>query len=97
MTNPIKKAVDSLFCKLGQTATYKNKEVRILLTEPDEVVGIGFANTHSGTHQLKIRTSEAPKLKVGDKFIIGEDTFEVYTEPKKDIHKLIWSCDLKCC
>ena len=77
-------------------ANYKNKEVRILLAEPDEVVGIGFANTHSGTHQLKIRISEAPKLKIGDKFIIGEEILSVYTEPKKDIHKLIWSCDLIC-
>ncbi len=96
MTNPMQIAVDSLFNRLGQTATYKNKSIRIILIEPDEIVGIGFVNTHSPSHRVKIRISDAPELKVGDKVETANEIFAVHSEPVKDIHKLVWSCDLIC-
>ena len=92
----MKMAVDSLFLKLGKTATYKNQSIRIILTEPDEVVGIGFVNTHSPTHRVRIRLSDAPELKIGDKIETAEETYAVYSEPVRDIHRLVWSCDLIC-
>ncbi|MCM1323386.1 MAG: hypothetical protein NC218_04430 [Acetobacter sp.] len=96
MTNPMKTAVDSLFKRLGKIARYKNQSIRIILTEPDEVVGIGFVNTHSPTHRGRIRVSDAPELKVGDKIETEDETFAVYSEPVLDIHRLVWSCDLVC-
>ena len=89
-------AVDSLFNRLGQTAIYKNNSIQVILIEPDEIVGIGFVNTHSPSHRAKIRISDAPELKVGDKMETVNETFAVYSEPVKDIHKLVWSCDLIC-
>lgn len=92
----MKTAVDSLFRRLGKTATYKNQSIRIILTEPDEVVGIGFVNTHSPSHKARVRISDAPELKIGDKIYTENETYSVYSEPVKDIHQLVWSCDLVC-
>ncbi len=89
-------AVDSLFLRLGKTATYKNQNIRIILTEPDEIVGIGFVNTHSSSHRARIRIADAPELKIGDKIYTDNQTYSVYSEPVKDIHNLVWSCDLVC-
>ena len=43
-------ATNSLFNQMGRTATYKNKTIRIILTEPDEIVGVGFVQAHSPSH-----------------------------------------------
>lgn len=92
----MKTAVDSLFLRLGKTATYKGQSIRIILTEPDEVAGIGFVNTHSPTHRARIRLADAPELKVGDKIETEDETYTVYSEPVRDIHRLVWGCDLVC-
>ena len=87
-------AVDSLFNQLGKPATYKNNIIRIILTEPDEIVGVGFVQAHSQSRRGRIRISDAPELKIGDKIDTDGETLTVHSEPVKDIHKLIWSCDL---
>ena len=92
--NPMKMATDSLFNQMGKPATYKNKAIRIILTDPDEIVGAGVVKTHSPSHRARIRISDAPELKIGDKIDTDDETFTVHAEPVKDIHKLIWSCDL---
>ena len=92
----MKTAVDSLFNRLGRAATYKNNSVRLILSEPDEITEVGFVNAHSGTHRAKIRISDAPDLKVGDKIGMDGKIYVVRSEPVKDIHNLIWSCDLVC-
>ena len=96
MANPMKMAVDSLFNRLGTPAMFKNRSVRIILNEPDEVIGVGFINAHSETHPARIRISDAPELKIGDKIETAEETYAVHSEPVRDIHKLVWSCDLIC-
>ena len=94
--NPMKTAVDSLFNRLGRAATYKNSSVRLILSEPDEITEVGFVSAHSGTHRAKIRISDAPDLKIGDKIGMYGKIYAVRSEPVRDIHNLIWSCDLIC-
>ena len=89
-------ATNSLFNQMGRTATYKNKTIQIILTEPDEIVGVGFVQAHSPSHRARIRISDAPELKSGDKIDTDDETLAVHSEPVKDIHKLVWSCDLIC-
>ena len=96
MLNPMKMAVDSLFNRLGIPAIFKNRSIRIILNEPDEVVGVGFINAHSETHRVRIRISEVPELKIGDKIETEDETYAVHSEPVKDTHRLVWSCDLRC-
>ena len=96
MVLPLKKAVDSLFNRCGTTGIYQGREVLFLLTEPDEVVGVGFVNAHTDTHQMRIRVSDAPDLAVGDTIQTDETCYRVHTEPVKDTHHLIWSVDVLC-
>lgn len=96
MTNPIKKAVDSLFLKLGIKGNYQGKEVSFLLFAPDEVVGVGFVNAHLPTTMIKIRTKDAPHLSVGDEITTDEMTLRITAEPKRDLHRLIWEAEVLC-
>ena len=73
----MKTAVDSLFLQLGQPVKYKNNTIRLILIEPDKMVGVGFVNTHSSSHQGQIRISDAPNLKIGDKIETDTDTGKV--------------------
>ena len=75
---------------------YKGKSILILLREPDEIVEVGFVNTHSETHQASLRIEDAPELKIGDRFETDEATYVVHSEPIKMSHNLVWSCDLIC-
>lgn len=81
---------------MGMQGKYKDNDVLFLLSEADDVVGIGFANIHSSTHILKLRICDAPDLAIGDEIINTARTYRVMSEPKKDIHNLIWSfeCNL---
>lgn len=96
MTLPLQKAVNSLFNCCGQMGTYKGKEILFILSQPDEIVGVGFVQTHSASLSIKIRISDAPDLKVGDKIYKDDETYVIHSEPIKDIHALIWSADLIC-
>ena len=96
MALPLKKAVDRLFNRCGTAGTYQGREVLFLLTEPDEVVGVGFVNAHTDTHHMRLRISDAPDLAVGDTIESDATTYRVHKEPVKDIHNLIWSVDVLC-
>ena len=41
-----------------------------------------------------IRISDASESKIGDQIDTDDETFTVHSEPVKDIHTLILSCDL---
>ncbi len=94
---PIKKAVDDLFKKCGQSGIYKGKSILFILYEPDVTIGVGFAQAHTETYTLKVRKSEVPALSVGDKIITNERTYRIYSEPKKDIHNLILTAEVTLC
>lgn len=96
MVQQFHKAVDSLFEKLGRFAKYQNQDVLIFLLRPDEVVSVGFAQAHTATNIMKIRISEAPKLKVNDVILYNNKEYIVNQEPQKDTNNLIWSFGVIC-
>ncbi len=96
MTNPMTKAVNSLFLKLGTKGNYQGRSVYFMLISPDEVTGVGFINTQSPATTLKIRVSDAPHLAVGDEITTDELTCRIRTEPKRDLHRLIWTAEVVC-
>jgi len=91
-----KKAVDSQFKQLGESALYQNREVLIFLLRPDIVVSVGFAKSHTATNSMKIRISDAPELKVNDVIIYNDTVYKVSQEPQKDTNNLIWSFEVVC-
>ena len=66
-----------------------------LLPELDTIVArsCDLARNH-GVAAGAIWISDAPEFKIGDKIDTDDETFTVHSEPVKNIHKLIWSCDL---
>ena len=96
MPLPLKKAVNSLFNRCGATGTYQGRKILFLLSEPDEIVGVGFVNAHTDTHHMRIRISDAPDLAVGDTIKTDTVIYRVHTEPVKDIHNLIWNVNVLC-
>lgn len=87
------KAVNSLFNCLGIKGEYQGREVLFLLSEPDEVVGIGFAKAHTSTAILKIRISDAPNLSVDDEIKTPDKTYQVMSEPNKNFNNLVWTVE----
>ncbi|MFI3241757.1 MAG: hypothetical protein R3Y43_04245 [Alphaproteobacteria bacterium] len=73
---------------------YKGNDVLFLLSEPDEVVGIGFASIHNETSKLKIMVEDAPFLEVGEEIEYQDIAYKVMSEPKRDIHRLVWEADV---
>ncbi|MDR2902497.1 MAG: hypothetical protein LBU87_05255 [Lactobacillales bacterium] len=74
---------------------YQGREVLFLLFQPDDVVGIGLSRAHTSTHLLKIRISDAPDLKIGEKIETDGRCFEVYSQPVKDTHNLVWQTEVE--
>lgn len=96
MVLPLQKAINSLFERCGQAGTHQGNDILFLLIEPDEVVEIGCVSAMSCTLSARIRVSDAPLLKRGDKIRAETTDYIVNSEPRKDIHGLIWSVDLVC-
>lgn len=93
MTIHMNKAVNSLFNCLGIKGEYQGREVLFLLSEPDEMVGIGFAQAHTSTSILKIRVSDAPQLTIGDEIKSFDKTYIVMSEPAKNFNNLVWTVE----
>lgn len=94
MALPLQKTTDSLFKCLGKVGVYKGRKVLFLLSEPDEVLGIGFSKAQVPTLILKVRISDAPEIGVGDEIEDAGRTYRVIAEPRKDPHRLIWTLDV---
>ena len=73
----------------------------------DNIVGVGFRLSAKPDYKLLGKTMvmdpQAWKIfrktryagSIGDKIDTDNETLTVHSEPVKDIHKLIWSCDLR--
>jgi hypothetical protein len=90
---PMEKTVTTLFNKLGTKGTHKGHQVLFLLSEPDEVVGVGFIKAHTSTTILKIRINDAPDLAVGDEIVSADKTYRVMSEPTQNFNGLIWTAE----
>ncbi len=93
MTLPLYRATNSLFKCCGQSGVYQGRNVLFLLSEPDEVVGVGFIKAQTPTIIMRLRVSDAPSLSVGDMIEADSVIYKVIAEPRKDIHALIWTVE----
>ena len=91
-----KLAINSLFNKLGVEGVFKSQKVYFLLLAPDEIVDVGFMRTQTASTIIKIRISDIPNLKIGDKIISEETGYTVMATPRKDLHQLIWTAEVLC-
>ena len=99
--NAFSAAVDRLFLdqNLAIDATFRDQQgaetsVRVMLQRPDEVVGWGASRAVTDTALADLRVSDVSAPLVGDVLVIGEETFEINGEPKKDRERLVWRLEL---
>lgn len=78
---------------MGIKGEYKGQQVLFLLSEPDEIVGIGFAKAHTSTVILKIRVSDAPILSIDDIITSHDKSYQVMSEPTKNFNNLVWTVE----
>ena len=94
--NPMMKAVNSLFNHFGTRGIYEGLEVLFILSETDEIVGVGFAKAHTSTITMRVRVSDAPHLSIGEEIVTDDKTYKVMSNPSKESHRLIWSLEVVC-
>ncbi|MFV0626607.1 MAG: hypothetical protein ACK5N8_04590 [Alphaproteobacteria bacterium] len=80
----------SLFKHMGYKGVYKGREVLFLLSEADELLGIGFSKAHVSASVIKIRVSDIPELSLGDEIVAERTIYKVISEPLKKFNGLVW-------
>ena len=95
-------AIDLLFAdpNLGREAWHRDGEgqftqVRVIIKSPDDVVGFGEARIWAETTIVDMRVSELLEPRPGDQLTLGEETFVIQGEPKRDRERLVWTLDLR--
>lgn len=93
-------AVQALFsdANLAVNATFiplngANKSVRVITRAPDLYQDIGQSVVQSPSLVLEVRITDCPDLMPGDRFLIGQVTYVVQGEPRRDSERLVWQAD----
>ncbi len=93
MTLPLTKATNSLFKCCGKMGIYQGRQVLFILSEPDEIAGVGFIKAQTPAMIMRLRITDAPNLTIGETIEADGMLYKVIAEPRKDIHALIWTIE----
>jgi hypothetical protein len=101
MSTVFETAIRTLFANpnLARDATYipqqgNNRPVRIIVRAPDVFANIGDSVIDLPTLILEVQVSECPNPAPGDHFLIGQNSYVVQGEPRRDSEQLTWQVDL---
>ncbi len=93
--------IDQLFEDpvLGADATYQTGAsapypIRLMVKQPDEILGFGDASLHLSTSLFDVRVWEVMEPKVKDRIVHGGIPYIVQSEPKADRERLVWRLDV---
>ena len=67
---------------------------RGILRRPDEITEFGSARLLSDTIRIDVRVVDIPDPRPQEQILIGEETFLIQGEPRRDRERLIWTVDL---
>ena len=67
---------------------------RGILRRPDELTEFGSARLLSDTSRIDIRVADIPNLRPQEQILIGEETFLIQGEPRRDRERLVWTLEL---
>ena len=67
---------------------------RGILRRPDEITEFGSARLLSDTTRIDVRVADIPNPRPQEQILIGEETFLIQGEPRRDRERLIWTIDL---
>ena len=94
-------AVDLLFCDLNLTVEIWHRDAegeftcaRGILRRPDELTEFGAARLLSDTTRIDVRVADIPNPRPDEQILIGEETFLIQGEPRRDRARLLWTLEL---
>ena len=64
------------------------------LRRPDEITEFGSARLMSDTTRIDVRVAEVCDPRPQEQILIGEETFLIQGEPRRDRERLIWTIEL---
>ena len=67
---------------------------RGILRRPDEITEFGSARLLSDTTRIDIRVADIPNPRPQEQILIGEETFLIQGEPRRDRERLVWTIEL---
>ncbi len=69
-------------------------KARGILRRPDEITSFGAARLVSQTAHLDVRVVDIPSPRPDEQILIGEETFLIQGEPRRDRERLVWTLEL---
>ena len=67
---------------------------RGILRRPDEITEFGAARLMSDTAWIDVRVVDIPMPRPQEQILIGDETFLIQGEPRRDRERLIWTIEL---
>ena len=67
---------------------------RGILRRPDDITEFGSARLLSDTSRIDVRVADIPDPRPQEQILIGEETFLIQGEPRRDRERLIWTIEL---
>ena len=67
---------------------------RGILRRPDDITEFGSARLLSDTSRIDVRVADIPDPRPQEQILIGEETFLIQGEPRRDRERLIWTMEL---
>ena len=67
---------------------------RGILRRPDEITEFGAARLLSDTTLMDVRVVDIPAPQPQEQILIGEETFLIQGEPRRDRERLVWTIEL---
>lgn len=67
---------------------------RGILRRPDDITEFGSARLLSDTTRIDVRVADIPHPRPQEQILIGDETFLIQGEPRRDRERLIWTIDL---
>lgn len=101
MTNAFADAKDAIFGddNIAVDATWLSggagagTPIRIILSEPDELLRSGGMQIVYGSHTFRVRVSDVTEPVEGDTAQIGVNVYRVIGAPRVDARNLVWTCE----
>lgn len=67
---------------------------RGILRRPDEITEFGSAQLMSDTTRIDVNVTDIPNPRPQEQILIGEETFLIQGEPRRDRERLVWTIEL---
>ena len=65
-----------------------------ILRRPDAITEFGSARLLSDTTRIDVRVADIPDPRPQEQILVGDETFLIQGEPRRDRERLVWTLEL---